>query len=155
MFIPETYGGQFYINLPYGEVNIGNFKYSSISLMSDAGDVSIEEAENISANLSYGDLEIGKARTIYALCNTGDIEIGEVDSFCNLEVELGNIEIENCNIDSESDLHIDCGDIKIDKTSDVNIEASTSFGDTRVAHSNASSPVKLTAIVDAGDIKIN
>lgn len=152
--IPNTYEGGFFINLPFGNVEMGNFEHSNVSLMSDAGDVTIGGAESISANLSYGSLKIGKVDTIYSLCSCGDIQIDEVNSSCSLDVDLGNVEIENLNVKTSSDIKVNCGNVAIENTGDIDIEAETSLGDVSIAHSNESSHIKLTAIVDAGNINI-
>lgn len=169
LYLPENYENEININNNYGDIIIDKFENSTINIIEDAGDVSIEESNLINIENKYGDIEIGnvkigtlkasagdikinKADNLNIENKYGDVEIKNINEYANIIVDCGDIEIDNFTVKEDSKIENKYGDIEINKTN-AYIDAKTDLGDMKI--NNNDSEQKLTIKNNCGDIEVN
>ena len=172
IYIPKNYDKEIVIDNKFGDVKIEKFTKANIISKNDAGDIKIDSINNGTIDNKYGDITIneattlqimedagdivlGKVNTLNANNKYGDIKIKEVKSSLNIKLDCGDIKIEKLNLDEDSTINNNAGDIKINDSNNINIIAKTNLGDTKINNNNNNSLIKLTINNNLGDIKIN
>ncbi len=172
VYLPYNYKNIINVNNNYGDIKIGDFLNANIKIESSCGDVLINGALNAKVNNDYGDISITKAKDINVKASAGDIKIGTSNniivknsfgdvlidnalSYINVEVDSGNVEIKNVNINKNSYIKNDYGDVEIDSTNDIYIDAKTDLGDVDVNHNSRMSDITLKIKNDCGDIEVD
>lgn len=130
---------------------------NKITVDANCGTCRVEDFENASFHIDCdaGNLEVGKVKNITAKCDCGNIEIEEITEKCNLTVNAGNVEITKLNIQEDSNVKVDMGNIIIQETSDIYIDAKVDLGNSNIRHNNRSSAITLTAECNCGNITIS
>ena len=172
VYVPKNYDKDILVNNDYGNIEISEFKDANIEVNEDCGDVHIGAGNNVTVDNSYGDIKIDKANKIDVKESAGDVKVGTV-SIAQIENNFGDIIIEN--VTSSLDISDDCGyikinsvnlekdskivnnfgDIKIGSTNDIYIDAKTDLGSVKINNNNHKSDVTLKLENDCGDIKVN
>lgn len=172
VYLPENYENEIEIKNKYGDIEIDKFMNARIEIQEDCGDVKIEEAKEVVVKNSYGDIKIGtiekadieesagdvtveKVENITVKNNYGDIHIKEVSSYLDVSDDCGNIKIDQANIDKDSVITNNLGDIKIGSTNEIYIDAKTDLGDVKIDRNYHKSDITLKIENDCGDIKVN
>ena len=137
IYLPANYDKQIKINNEYGDIKIGNFEKAILNIDSDYGDIDIDSIYDVIIKEDYGDIKIGK-----------------VLNYLNIEQDCGDVRIEEVNINKNSKITNDFGDIKIDKTNNINIDAKTDLGDVKIGKNYHTSKIILKLRNDCGDIKV-
>ena len=83
------------------------------------------------------------------------IKINKITNYVNLIIDNGNIDITSANINVDSIIKCDLGDIKIDNINDIYIDAKTDTKDIKINKSNKNSNIKLVVRNSTGKIKID
>ena len=138
VYIPQNYSKEFNIIANYGDIDIGSFENSIMNVENDCGDIKIVSAKNTTVKNHYG-----------------DIKIENVLNKCDIENNCGNIKIQNLDIKEDSTIDSDLGDIKVEKTSDIYIDAKVDLGDIKINENNRHSNITLKVKNNCGDIKVN
>ena len=112
---------------------------------------------NIEIEADYGNVTSDAALngTFRFHCDYGNIELDSISGGFDLSANLGNVEIKNAQITSNSTIETDMGNIEISKTNPVKIITDADFGNSSVHGSDDSSQITLTAESNMGTIKIN
>lgn len=172
VYLPIDYKNNIVINNKYGDVNVGSFLNANVNIDANCGDVLIKKALNTKVNNDYGDIKINNAKDVNVNASAGDIDLGKVSnvtvknsygnievlnvlSYMNIEADCGNIEIKNVNINKNSYIKNDYGDVEIGLTNDIYIDAKTDLGDVDVNHNNRMSDITLKIKNDCGDIEVD
>ena len=172
IYVPKTYDKLIEIKNNYGNVGIGEFKNSTISIEEDYGDVKVENAKDITIQNNYGDISLGDAEsaTLNESCGDiklkkidkvivenkyGDIVIDKVEYSLQIEDNCGDVEIKNINLKENSYIKNNLGDIKILNTNEIYFDAKTNLGDTKINNNYNKSEITLKIQNDCGDIEIN
>lgn len=172
LFIPKTYEGMISIENEYGDINIGEIPNASIEIVSDTGDIEVANAKYVNIENDYGDIKINEAEKIIVLEDTGDVNINkvndvkvendygdikitEVNKVMNVTNDTGDVIINNVNINENSFVKTDLGDVKIGITNEIYIDAKTDLGDVKINKNYRMSEVTLKIENDCGDIKVN
>ena len=92
---------------------------------------------------------------IYAKLNTGDIKINNIINYMDLYTRTGDIKVDNADINKNSKIESNIGDVKLRKVSGCYIEASTKVGDTNINNTDRKSDIILKIKSKVGDIKVN
>lgn len=111
----------------------------TLDISSNLGDVEIETLTNI-------DLKVK--------CDMGDIKAESISGKFDLNTDMGNVKIEQININADSSAMTSMGDVEIEHTNDIKINYSTSMGECEVKNNNSSSDITLTAETSMGDVEI-
>lgn len=114
--------------------------FAEIEIKSNYGDVDIENKINGRLNIE---------------CDYGDIDAYALFGVFDIHTNMGDIDVENISITESSYASTDLGDIDIDRTNDIRIDASTSLGECNIRNNNQQSNIILTAKTDLGDVEIN
>lgn len=172
IYVPKTYDKLIEIKNNYGNVEVGEFKNSTISIEEDYGNVKVENAKDITIQNNYGDISLGDAESATLNESCGDIKVKKVDKVIvenkygdividNVEYSLqiedncGDVEIKNINLKENSYIKNNLGDIKILNTNEIYFDAKTNLGDTKINNNYNKSEITLKIQNDCGDIEIN
>lgn len=154
IYLPKDYKDKINITNNYGDIKIENFKYSQLDIDNDFGDISIEEASQAKIKESTGDINIGNIKNINVENNFGDTEIENITGELVIEADCGNINIDRININKNSKIKCDLGDVKIHSTNEIYIDAKVDLGDVHINNNYRHSNTTLNIEVDSGDITI-
>lgn len=172
IYVPKTYDKLIEIKNNYGNVEIGEFKNSTINIEEDYGNVKVENAKDITTQNNYGDISLGDAESATLNESCGDIKIKKVDKVIvenkygdividnvehSLQIEdnCGDVEIKNINLKEDSYIKNNLGDIKILNTNEIYFDAKTNLGDTKINNNYNKSEITLKIQNDCGNIEIN
>lgn len=171
IYLSKDYNNTIDIKNDYGDIEIGNFKESDIKIKESCGDIFISTAKNIDIVNDYGNVEINNGNIINVKESCGDVKIGtvndltvenkygdidikNVNNYMDIKDDCGDIEIDNVSINKNSYIKNSLGNIEINSTNDIHINAKTSLGDTEVRN-NYQSDTVLTIKNNCGDIEVN
>lgn len=135
--IPDNYIGILDINLDYGNVVVGSFENATLSAYLECGNIDVKSIKN--ANIH---------------CSLGDIKIKDLNCYCDIYNNCGNIEIDHFNMMENSTIYDDLGNITIHHINNVKVEAQTDLGKVDV-DSNPLSELVLNIYNDCGNIEVN
>ena len=172
IYLPEDYDKSINIQNNYGNVEIEEFLNADINIEEDCGDVSILGGNVVNVNNKYGDIAINKANTgnikedcgdvkigtindVTVSNSYGDIKISMVNNYLNLKNNCGDIKVDKINLNKNSTITDDLGDIKIGTTNEIYIDAKTSLGDLKINNNYNKSDITLKIKNNCGDIKVN
>lgn len=172
VYIPKSYKNKIDITNQYGDVQIAEFIDLTVDIEMNAGDLSIESIKTGKIKNDYGDIEIKKyAKKLDIEESCGDVEIGEVDNSkvinnygditihkvnnsLDIKDDCGDIEINSVNLNENSSVYNDYGNIEIGSTNEVYIKAKTDLGDVEINHNYQKSDITLTLNNSCGDITV-
>lgn len=172
IYVPTDYNKDITINNKFGDIKVTELLNANINIEEDCGDVTVQGANNLVVKNNYGDISINKANivTIEEDCgdvkvgtvneitvsnNLGDIKIKEVNGYLNLENSCGDIDVDYINLNRNSYIKDNLGDIELGSTNEIFIDAKTSLGNVRVNNNYNKSDITLKVENDCGDIKVN
>lgn len=138
IYMPKEYSNQINVDVSYGDVSIANFENATMNVNESCGDIKIGNAKNANVKNSYGDIKIDK-----------------INNKCDIKNNCGSIKIKELEIKENSAIESDLGDIKVEKTNDIYVDAKVDLGDTKINQSNRHSDITLKVKNSCGDIKIN
>ena len=173
IFLPENYSGSIDIKNNYGDVNIDKFENLILNANLDSGDIKADSLLSGKIKNSYGDikilghskkldieddcgdLEIETVDQLKAINNYGNIKAKKVNKYLDIIDDCGDIKLDTINLNKNSKIHNNYGDIKIGTTNKIYINANTSFGNTKINNNYRKSDITLDIDNDCGDIIIN
>lgn len=172
VYLPSNFNNNILINNNYGDVNLDEFLNSNIEVNENSGDVIILGGKNVTVNNDYGDIKLEKATKADIEASAGDIEIGTVNdikvensygdininkvlNYLEVNDDCGDIEIDEIILNEDSTINNNLGDIKINDTNQIYIDAKISLGDIKINNNYNKSDVTLKIKNDCGDITIN
>lgn len=138
IYAPKDVIKEIKVESDYGDIEIGNFENTSIDLNQDCGDIDVEKAKNAIIKSSYG-----------------DVKINSILNKCDIDLSCGDVKVQDLQINEVSNIKNDLGDIKIEHTNDIYIDAKTDLGDCKIEESNRHSEITLVLTNSCGDIKVN
>lgn len=138
IYVPKNYSNNMKIDINYGDLKIDNFENATVDIKQDCGDIDIQTIKNATIKSSYGNI---KANTIL--------------NKCNIDLSCGDVKIQNLEINENSLIKNDLGDIKIENTNDIFIDAKVDLGDIKIDRNNRTAETVLQVENSCGDIKIN
>lgn len=141
------------IHTSFGDVFVSGA--NKIEVENNLGDIEIGYAEELEVKASAGDIKIDEAKNITAINNLGDIEIKKALDYINLSVDCGNVEIDELFLTQNSSIENNLGDIEINHTNEIYIDAKTDLGSVDVKNNMPSSSVRLGIKNNCGDIEVN
>lgn len=172
IYVPEDFAGDIEADNKYGNIRIGEFKNANVKVNADCGDIDVAGAKNADIKNSFGDISLDYAGYANIQENCGDIEVKNVDNitvkndygdinidrvnkFVDAKDSCGNIEIKSLNLERNSRIKNDLGDILIGETNNIYIDASVSLGDIKINNNFRESFVVLDIENSCGDIKVD
>ena len=172
IYVPKTYSNIIDINNNYGDVKIETNSEIDLNANLDAGNISVEKVKNAKINNNYGNIKVSNAKMleieekagnvkvgsvneIKVVNNLGNIDIEKVDGYIDAVNDCGNIKIDSLNIEKDSSILDKLGNIKINRTNDIFVDAKTDVGDLKVNNNSRESYITLTIRNNMGNIKVN
>lgn len=137
VFVPETFKGNIKIENDAGQVKTKNLGEASLDVDCDAGNV-----------------EIGKIKNIKAKCDAGNIGINNVLNKCDIKVDCGNVDIKKVELKENSTIKSNMGNINIDETNDIFIDADVDLGKNNIENNNRKSNITLKIDCDLGNVNV-
>lgn len=148
------FGFNFYSNniIIYLPKEYGN----EISIKANYGDIKAIDLENVMMRIEAdcGDITLGKVRDVSIKSEFGDVKIDSILKQANIELSCGDVRINSMNMEENSSIINNFGDIKIGQTNEVYIDAKTDFGDLKLTNNYRYSEITLKIKNNCGDIKI-
>lgn len=138
VYIPKTYNNEINIDCDCGNVDIISLDDSTINVKADCGNVNLGNVKNVNID-----------------ANLGDIDISLVLNKLNIDSDCGSIKIDKVDLKENSYIKSDLGDVKINGTNDIFIDADVDLGDVKVNNNNRYSDVTLKIEADCGNVKVN
>lgn len=137
LYLPSNYDKDIVINTNYGDIDVENLKEATLKIEADAGDVEVDTIKNVEINSNYG-----------------DIEINEVTNYLKLSTNAGDIDIDKLNINEDSTIKNNFGDIQIGNTNEIYIDAEVDFGSVKIDNNYRDSKITLRIENNMGSIKV-
>lgn len=151
--IDEFINTTFNIKTEYGDISILNGDFARIN--SDYGNVKLNKVEKARVKVSYGNVNIQYIKDIVVESEHGDINIDNVESHLDLHTEYGDIKAKNIVLDKDSNIKTEYGDISIETTNKIYINAKTDRGKVKIKNNYKVSEVVLKIYNEDGNININ
>lgn len=85
----------------------------------------------------------------------GNVEIREILGKCDIEANCGNVEIDKISINEDSRIEADLGNVDINSTNDIYIDANVDLGKTNINKNNRNANIILKIECDCGNITID
>lgn len=152
--LPKDYDGKINIDNKFGDTKVSEFLNSNADINHHYGDITIDGIKDGKINNKCGDIEIGSIATANIENNLGDIKIQKVLSKINVEADCGDIEIDELNLENDSTIENNMGDVSIGRTNELRIDAHTSLGEVNVKNNNSNADITLTIDNSCGDITV-
>ena len=144
IYLPEEYAGNINIKNKYGDVAVAEFLQANIDIQEDCGDVKIIGGNIIKVDNNYGNIEIEKANVLTINEDCGDAIISNTND-ATIKNNYGDIKIKTVNN----------GDIRIDNTNELFIDAKTDLGKVKINNNYNKSDITLKIENNCGDIEVN
>lgn len=141
------------IDIDAGNIEVGNIKEGNIK--TNAGNIDVASSKTLTVKDNAGNIKVDKVDDITATNNAGNITINEVNNYLKIQDDAGEIKINTLNINKNSSIKNNMGNVKIGKTNDIYIDGTVNLGNMKINNNNKDSNITLTIKCDLGDIKIN
>lgn len=138
IYMPSSYSNEIKVKNDYGNCEITDLENATVDIDCDAGNV-----------------EIGKIKNATIKCDYGNIEAKEILNKCEIKANCGNIKIDRIYIQENSSIKADLGNVDINNTNDIYIEADVDLGKTNINNNNRNSNITLKIDCDCGNITID
>ena len=172
VYIPSNYDKKIIIDSDYGNIDVEEFKSADMDISDDCGDIKILSANELKVENDYGNINIGEVNILTVEDDCGDISVDKVNditaknSYGNISIksilnsldikdDCGDVKIDNININKDSYISNDFGNIKIGNTNEIFIDAKTDLGKVKINNNDRRSDITLKIKNDCGDIKVN
>ena len=139
IYLPRNYANSINIDTKYGNIDIGL----------DLNNTSLE------IDSEYGNIDMKYIKNAKVECEFGNIQIEKVLNKIDLKTNYGNIMIEELDINEDSNIVTEYGNIEITKTSDIRIDTDVKFGEAKVKNSKQDADVTLNIASQMGFIEVN
>lgn len=172
LHLPSNYNKVIRINSNFGNIKINKFIDATLNINNKFGDISVDEIHYIKIKSKEGNINIDtlniaridnkngdiKLNTVSDLeiqQKYGNLTIENVEKYLNLDVESGNIKINNIVLEKDSYIDSKYSDVKISSINDIYVDAKTDHGKIKVSKNDKESKIKLKIRNYNGDIKVN
>lgn len=136
-----------------GDVTIENIKSSKIK--TTTGDIRINKIENAEIKVTTGDINISEVNRLTLSTTTGDITINKINGYMNISTTTGDIDINNVELLENSNINVTTGDITIGNTNEFYIDAHSKTGDVKINNNYRTAELELKISATTGDIRIS
>lgn len=172
LYLPRSYNSSVIINNKAGDIKVDDYLLASFEIDNYSGDVKINNCNRVDINNKSGDIKIAKAEQINIVSKsgdisinktdllmidstTGDIKIDSVDNKFDIKSKSGDVQINTINIKQNSSIKNQFGDISINSTNKIRINADIGTGDSKINNNWSDSSIILDIDSKCGDLDIN
>ena len=172
VYVPSNFSGKFDVNAHAGDVKIGSFKNVDATIKCDVGDVKATRVNSLDVTSKTGDVKVGSANDVvvkgkvgdikidtvnHAVLDnkTGDVKIENVLSDVKITGDVGDVKINKMNLENDSNISINTGDIYIEDTNEIYFDTKTNVGDVKINNNYRDAKIVIKLKTNIGDIKVN
>lgn len=137
IYIPSNYSQEIKIKNDYGKCEIVDLEEATVDIDCDAGNV-----------------ELGKIKNAIIKCDYGNVEVNEVLKQCNIKVDCGNVEIEKAIIQENSAIEVNLGNINIQEINEIYVDANVELGKTNIKDNHRNADISIQINCDCGNIAV-
>lgn len=141
----------------YAEQEYGNFlaiEINFLKLNNDYGNIHIEKINKVLIDSNSSNITINTVEDLTIDSEFGNIEVENINKSLKLNVENGNITINNLTLEKNSSIKSNYSDIKIGKTNEIKIKTKIDRGISKIKNNYKSSKIVLDIYNKKGDITI-
>ena len=142
-----------YVKQEYG--NILSKGSNFIKVKNEYGNIELTKSNKARVEAESGDVKIGTINNLEVINEYGDIDIDNITQYFKLSNEMGDIKINRLNIEENSFIEMEHGDIKIDSINQIYVDAKTDHGDVDIKVNYDQAKTILKIYNEMGDIKID
>lgn len=172
IYLPSDYNKVIRVDSKYGNIRIDEFieanfeidqEYGNLKLLDSAfvtihnehSDIKIESSDKIRIELEDGDINIKDVGGIYIESEYSNINIDEITDYLKIKNINGNVNINNLNINENSYIYKEYGNINIDLTNEIYIKSKIKRGKKTIKNNYKDSEIELKLENSFGDINVN
>ena len=102
-----------------------------------------------------GDTSVGEVTDLSIHTTSGDINVKKVNKELHIDLTSGDITIREANLSKDSSIKTVSGDVVIEKTNEIYVDAHATSGDIDIFNSDRKAQVELKINTTSGDIEVN
>lgn len=155
IYIPNTYNNKININTTSGDISGIDLTNADIDLITTSGDIQINNINKLDALSTSGDINIRNVNEINLKVTSGEVNINNINNKVNIQTTSGDVEINNLRLTENSKIKTNSGEIEIDKTNNIYIDANTTSGEVDIKNNNRKAEYELKVETTSGDVTIN
>lgn len=172
IYIPNNYNKVISINSEFGDINIDEFNNLTLDIKQKIGNLSISSLDFIKTESKNSNIKIDKVIKARLSNKNGKISVKEVNDlvidningnvtieklneYLKINLDSGNIKIDSIKLTKDSNINLRYGNVIINKTEDINVEAKTDRGKKEVKKNNKKADIKLEVYNKSGNINVN
>ena len=149
----ESFDASVLVKLNTGDIKVDNVK--SIDAVTNTGDIKVGNAKDLKLVSTTGDIKVSSANNLFINTKTGDIKVGSVNGNITASTSTGDVYVEKLVINKNSSLNSNVGDITVNSTNEIYIDAKTNTGDTDINNNYKDAKYELKVKTNTGDIEVN
>ncbi len=138
IYLPKNYEKDIRAQINYGNIEMCDLENANVDIRSDCGDV-----------------DLGRIKNIKTDNNLGNTKIKAVLNKLEIKSDCGDVKIEEVNLQEDSKIVNNLGNVKIGKTNEIYIDATVDLGNVKINTNNRNASVVLRIENDCGDIKVD
>lgn len=154
IYLPDTSNIKVSLVTDYGDVEVGSFPNTSFDVTANMGDISIDQADILSVHSDMGDVSVGEVCDLTVKSDLGDIEVTNITEKVSIDIDMGNVFIEELNLIQDAKIILSLGDLEISNVTNGYVDATTDLGDVDIKNNNREATYVLTVECDMGDVNI-
>jgi len=155
IYIPNTYNNKININTTSGDISGIDLTNADIDLITTSGDIQINNINKLDALSTSGDINIRNVNEINLKVTSGEVNINNINNKVNIQTTSGDVEINNLRLTENSKIKTNSGEIEIDKTNNIYIDANTTSGEVDIKNNNRKAEYELKVETTSGDVTVN
>ena len=153
--LPKGFSNNIKTKTDAGNIKIANFENATVNIKADAGNINLGDIKDAEIVTDAGNVKVETVNKLKIKTDAGNIGIVKVNESLDINVNDGNVKIQEVDLKADSKIVTDFGNVTVEKTNDLNIETKTDAGKNHVEKSNRKADVTLEIETDCGNINVN
>ncbi len=154
IYVPKEMQSNLKIKTVSGDIEVQNHSSMNVDLKTTSGDIKVGDINLATLSSISGNIILDSGKKIIATTTSGDIHIKRAEKKIESKSVSGDIQIQNLFIEEDSSIKTTSGDVSINETNDIFIEASTVSGEIDVLDNNRHVDRILRIKTTSGDISV-
>lgn len=153
--LPKGFSNNINTKTDAGNIKIANFENATVNIKADAGNINLGDVKDAEIVTDAGNVKVETVNKCKIKTDAGNVNIVKVNESLDINVNAGNVKIQEVDLKVDSKIVTDFGNVTVEKTNDLNIETKTDAGKKHVENSNRKADVTLEIETDCGNINVN
>ena len=154
VFLPKEFSNIINCESTAGNINIEDFENVKLNINTKAGNVNIGNAELANIKTDAGNIKAKNVPDLKVETKAGNVNVEKITKKCSIKSDAGNIKVTSLLIEEDSILETDMGNINIDETSDINVQTKNDLGKVNVEKNNKNSNITAYVKTNLGNIHV-